>query len=78
LDGSISKFEQEYGNNFLGSSETLINGERIKSIRESFKDRKIPKEIQLHNEFDQTKVDVYEPPYKNPAFHAPLRYLHIL
>lgn len=56
------------GNSFLGSSETLINGERIKSIRESFKDRKIPKEIQLHNEFDQTKVDVYEPPYKNHAY----------
>ena len=56
------------GNSFLGSSETLINGERIKSIRESFKDRKIPKEVQLHEEFNQTKVNIYEPPFKNHAY----------
>jgi hypothetical protein len=68
LDGSISKFEQEYGNNFLGSSETLINGEVIKKIRESFKYHKVPKEIQLHEEFNQTKVNIYEPPFKNHAY----------
>jgi hypothetical protein len=66
--GSISKFEQEYGNNFLGSSETLISGERIKAIREMFKNHLPGKDIQLHKEFKETVIKVYEPPLKNHAY----------
>lgn len=64
----MQSLNRNTGNNFLGSSETLIKGEVIKKIREEFKNHLSEKNIQLHKEFKETTIKVYEPPLKNHAY----------
>lgn len=56
-------------NSFLGSSETLIKGEKIKQIKDEFVNNKIKSyHIQLHPDFKNTKVNIYESPKKGHAY----------
>lgn len=65
-----TKFNQEYGNNFLGSVSTLINNKVIQKYKKLFDTKEIREEqiIQLHKDYPSTKVNIYYPPQKNRAY----------
>jgi len=64
-----TRFDQEYGNSFLGSAETLIKANVIKNLKEVFSKNSLePHEIQLNKDYESTKVLLYEPPIRGHAY----------
>lgn len=69
LGGDEKRFAQEYGNDFLGSTETLIDPEIITKLKTNFASTHKPyKEIQLHKEFKKTTIKIFYPPEQNHAY----------
>lgn len=69
MGGNLKKFSQEYGCSFLGSADTLIDSEILKKYKDDFINRK-PKSnvIQLHNLFENTKIQIFYPPVKGHSY----------
>lgn len=66
--GDIRKFDQEFGNKFLGSSMTLIEGNKINELKQkSINAKIIPKKIKLNN-FDIFEYNEYFKPEKNHTY----------
>ena len=69
FNGDEKKFNQEYGNGFLGSTETLIDSDTLAKVRDKFmKDHLKANEVQLHKDFPKTKVKIYRPPQPGHAY----------
>lgn len=69
FNNDYNRFLQEYGNSFLGSAETLIKANKIKELKEEFAKSSLdPHEIQLNQNYESTKVLLYEPPIKGHAY----------
>lgn len=67
--GNTARFLQEFGNSFLGSVETLIEPEVIENFKAKFeKGHKEYKEVQLHKQFEKTRIKIFYPPEKGHAY----------
>jgi len=68
--GGERKFAQEYGNEFLGSSPTLLNAKALNSLIETEKEYRTPYTTkQIGNDkIGNWNIKIYEPPTPNNAY----------
>lgn len=69
FNGNIQRFNQEFGNNFLGSAETLLNADFIKKLKENFAENHLKgKDVTLHKDYPSTTVRMFYPPEQYHAY----------
>ena len=66
---NLKKFDQEYGCSFLGSSDTLVDSDILKTYKEKFMKSHVKgADVQLHKDFPKTKIKMFYPPIANHAY----------
>lgn len=69
FNNDMQRFNQQYGCQFLGSAQTLINPQRLIQFKQLIKNNKKQfRQIQLHNQYQQTKIKMCVPPQKGRAY----------